>query len=126
MSEIILKRILAFLIDGAIVTISLQIVSLPLWNYVLNNYPEGLLYIAFVFQLVPFLLYYFISECFFSRTVGKRIMKLKISVEGEKFTSILIRTISRIIPFDPITFLFFKDKLLHDYLSKTKVVSDQG
>lgn len=118
-----MKRIIAFLIDGAIIIIPLQIIAVPLWNYFLSNHPDQLIFIAFSFQFFPFMIYYFISEYYFSRTIGKKIMKLEIVIKTNRLLSILIRTISRLIPFDPITFVLFKNKLLHDYLSNTKVIS---
>ena len=124
MNDIIVKRIFAFLIDGVIVTLPFQIIAFQIWDYLLKNYADELIYIIMAYQFLPYLIYFFISEMFFSKTIGKKIMNLKVVVEKDKFISILVRTICRLIPFDVITFIFFKDKLLHDYLSKTRVVSN--
>ena len=77
-------------------------------------------------QFIPAIFYFFISEIYFGKTLGKKIMKLKV-VEKEsknKFITFFIRTISRLIPLDLATFLIFENGLLHDRLSKTKVVEN--
>ena len=63
---------------------------------------------------------------FFGKTLGKKLMKLKIiqTDNKNKFTTIFIRTISRLIPLDLVTFLIFENELLHDKISKTKVVEN--
>jgi len=68
-------------------------------------------------------------EFFFKTTFGKLIFKLKIHYIGNNifFVSILIRTISRLIPFD-VFFLLLNNEnlLLHDKLSKTIVVNNKN
>ena len=63
-----------------------------------------------------------ISEFFFSKTIGKKIMKINVEFEKNKILSILIRSFARLIPLELISFLYFEDKLLHDVLSNTKVI----
>lgn len=128
MSEIILKRIYSYLIDMIVVSVPMYIFIFIFWDKFIATNPRNLLSIALCIQFLPFILYFFLSELFFSCTVGKRIVKLKVITNSasNRFISILIRTVCRFIPFDLITFLFFKDRLLHDYLSNTKVVLDEG
>ena len=78
MTELTIKRIKAFLVDGLIIGIPLQIGTLFYWDYILKNHSEQILFYALIYQFVPFLLYWFISEYFFSATIGKKIFKLKI------------------------------------------------
>jgi len=49
-------------------------------------------------------------------------MNLTVIADGNRFIHVLVRTICRLIPLDLVTFIVFKDQLLHDYLSKTKVI----
>ncbi len=108
-----------------VISVPMYIFIFIFWNKFLSTHPKDLLFIALCIQFLPFLLYFFISEMIFSCTVGKKILKLRVVIDDShnKFISILIRTLCRFIPFDLITFLFFKDYLLHDRLSNTKVVS---
>lgn len=122
MSEIILKRIYAYLIDMIVISVPLYIFMFAFWEKFTTATPNNFLINALIIQFLPFLIYFFISEAFFEKTIGKKIMNLKVVAENNRFVSVLIRTICRLIPFDLVTFIFFKDQLLHDYLSKTKVI----
>lgn len=121
-SKIILKRIYAYLIDIIIISVPMYIFIFIFWNTFIKTHPKDLVVIALGIQFLPFLIYFFISEAFFGNTIGKKIMNLKVVTENNRFICVLIRTICRLIPLDLITFVFFKDRLLHDYLSKTKVI----
>lgn len=122
MSEIILKRMYAYLIDMIIISVPLYIFILIFWEKFITTTPNNFLLNALIIQFVPFFIYFFISESFFGKTIGKKIMDLKVVTDKNRFISMLIRNISRFIPLDLISFIFFKDQLLHDYLSKTKVI----
>jgi len=68
-------------------------------------------------------LYYFPFELFTSRTLGKIITGTYVVTQtGEKpsLSQFLIRTFSRLIPFEPLSFLF-DDRGWHDKISKTFV-----
>src|SRR5688572_28117762 len=68
--------------------------------------------------------YYLVSEYFFGKTLAKIVTKTYVTTEyNEKpgFTSILIRTLCRYIPFEYISFLWSRVGW-HDKLSKTFVV----
>jgi type II secretory pathway pseudopilin PulG/uncharacterized RDD family membrane protein YckC len=73
---------------------------------------------------VIWFLYYFICESLWQRTLGKFITKTKVVMtDGSKPDAVHIfgRTLSRILPFEPISFLF-SHTWWHDKLSKTYVV----
>lgn len=120
MTELIIKRIKAFLVDGLIIGIPLQIGTLFYWDYILKNHSEQILFYALIYQFVPFLLYWFISEYFFSATIGKKIFKLKVVATSNRFFQIFLRTLVRLLPFD-LFFILINGKPLHDILSKTSV-----
>lgn len=127
MSEIILKRIYSYLIDMVVICVPMYVFIFAFWDKFISTKPDNLLLIALFIQFVPFVLYFFLSEFFFSLTIGKRILKLRVITNSSKnkFISIFIRIISRLIPFDLITFLFLNNKLLHDHLSETTVITDE-
>jgi len=74
---------------------------------------------------IIFVVFYFILESISQRTIGKLITQTKVVLEnGEKPTpeTIIIRSLCRIIPFEPFSFLGELPKGWHDTLSKTYVV----
>lgn len=80
----------------------------------------------YTFVVCISLLYYNVFEIFFARTVGKFITQTIVVDEyGEKpnHETILVRTISRLIPFNPLSFLVFPARGWHDRISKTYVVN---
>lgn len=125
-SELIQKRIFAYLIDCVIISIPLYILAIVYWDYLLTSHSDQVLNFALFLQFVPAFLYFFVSESIFDKTIGKKILKLKIeqTKTNNKYLSIFVRTISRLIPLDLATFLIFENELLHDKLSKTKVVEN--
>ena len=125
-TELIKKRIFAYLIDGVVTSTPLYIAGIIYWDYILTAHPSQLSKFTLYLQFIPFSLYFFVSEMFFGKTLGKKLMKLKVIQTGNKnkFITIFIRTISRLIPLDLVTFLIFENELLHDKISKTKVVEN--
>ena len=115
------KRIFAFLIDIFIIAVPNYAIAFIFWDYIFKNKVENIITISLIIQFAPFLLYFFISELFFNKTIGKHFQDLEVVITSNKFFSILVRTICRLIPLDLLTFFFFNDKLLHDVLSKTSV-----
>lgn len=82
--------------------------------------------IGFAIGAVLTIAYFFIMEQLFGVTLGKLATGTRVvNISGQKATAgqILGRTFSRIIPFEPLSFLF-GDKTTgwHDSLSGTKVV----
>ena len=125
-TELIKKRIFAYLIDGVVISTPLYIAGIIYWDYILTAHPSQLSKFTLYLQFIPFFLYFFVSEMFFGKTLGKKLMKLKVIQTDykNKFATIFIRTISRLIPLDLATFLIFENELLHDKISKTKVVEN--
>ncbi|RYJ52966.1 RDD family protein [Flavobacterium petrolei] len=79
---------------------------------------------SFFFGLVILFFYYLITEMYFSRTFGKYFTKtMVVKHEGSRpnMKSIIVRTISRLIPFEPFSFLT-AERGWHDTLSVTYVV----
>jgi len=74
---------------------------------------------------VAFLIFYFILESISQKTIGKMITQTKVVLEdGTKPTpeTIIIRSLCRIIPFEPLSFLGNIPRGWHDTISKTYVV----
>jgi uncharacterized RDD family membrane protein YckC len=110
-------RLYNFLIDSAVFFVVVIIFSILLKDYVAQ---EHLKYI-----MIPlYYLYYFIMEWTTGQTIGKMITKSKVvtSKTDEKPTlsSILIRTLCRLIPVDFFTYLFIQMGI-HDLVSKTEL-----
>ncbi|MDE5437941.1 RDD family protein [Elizabethkingia meningoseptica] len=114
MNNLIEKRIIAYFIDGIII----NLLSVPVYIYIVSERLIPLY--GFFFQILFFILYFYILETFYNKTIGKSIMKLIII--REKGGNILVRTLCRLIPFDTVSFLFNSQKdLWHDTISKTMV-----
>jgi uncharacterized RDD family membrane protein YckC len=126
------QRFLNFIIDVLIVyiieiTIATTIIIIgDLTNsYVALNWVKSLSPMeSFFFGLIILFLYYGLTEMYFSRTFGKYFTKtLVVKHDGSKpnMKSIIIRTISRLIPLEPFSFLTAV-RGWHDALSVTYVV----
>jgi uncharacterized RDD family membrane protein YckC len=104
---IILVMLNAFLLDG-----------------LLHIVPEdGSPWLALYFFVLYFG-YHFLFEYFFGRTIGKFITKTKVvAINGDQpnTKTLLIRNISRLIPFDNFSFLLGEDGW-HDSISETRVI----
>lgn len=71
-----------------------------------------------------FFLYYLTLELFFSQTLGKLVTKTHVVGKNHRkvtFVMILKRSFLRLIPIDPISYLFGTEKGLHDVLSSTSL-----
>lgn len=69
--------------------------------------------------------YYLVFEFFFGRTIGKFITgSVVVNENGLKpnFRIVCVRTLSRFIPFDALSFLIKSGRIWHDSISKTYVV----
>ena len=93
-----------------------------------------------VYWILSFFIYYVFSEALFTRTLGKFITGTAVRTEDDgkpSFSRILLRTLCRFIPWDPLSFIaishltsvwilgeraYLLGISLHDSLSKTKVV----
>jgi uncharacterized RDD family membrane protein YckC len=70
-------------------------------------------------------LYYAAAEFFFQRSLGKlatRTLVVSRHDQRPSLPAILLRTLCRFIPLEPLSLLFSKNRALHDTLSGTKVV----
>ena len=85
-----------------------------------------------VLQLIFLFIYYLTSEFFFNRTIGKMIFKFRItglekSLKAKLLKQVLLRTISRFIPFEPFSILLDERRIMwHDKISKTMVVDTRN
>jgi len=72
-------------------------------------------------------IYYSVMEYKFGKTIGKFITKTKVVTEHSlppTYNTCFLRSIVRIIPFEPISILFDQTQAWHDRWTKTYVVKD--
>ncbi|WP_232705116.1 RDD family protein [Epilithonimonas sp. JDS] len=121
----IIKRFFAYAFDVYFITV----VQLLLFNFY-RYFSTGVSSLSMVYILENFrnyfvaisIFYFLATEFLFNKTLGKKIFKLEVIFTDKTFLSALIRSIIRLFPFDIFFILIFKDRFLHDYLSKTYVV----
>ncbi len=122
--KIFIKRIKALIIDCYLFTFLAIILLSVFKSIVLGEFFFSITVLdkyRYIY-VVMYLLYFFISEYFFSKTIGKKMMGLKVVCEKKKLESILLRTLTRLFPFDLIYALANIDyKPLHDVVSKSLV-----
>ncbi|MEY3501755.1 MAG: hypothetical protein RL308_3428 [Bacteroidota bacterium] len=98
-------------------------------NYELSNWIESTTTVEkLLFWSVILFLYYFLTETYFSRTFAKYFTKtIVITKDGSRPNkrTISIRTLSRFIPLECLTFLGTNVRGLHDLFSDTYVVRKQ-
>ncbi len=94
--------------------------------YALSNWAESTTtYEKIGFWLVIMFLYYFLTEIYFSRTFAKYFTKtIVVAKDGTrpKMHMIILRTLTRFIPLEGLTFLGVNVRGLHDLFSDTYVV----
>jgi len=115
-------RLINYLIDNFIWLLLSFIFTFPL-----NASKDGHMLIGFLIIFVAFFSYYFILEVNFQKTLGKLITKTRVVTYDENKPTaldIFIRTVSRLLPFDNISYLFMRNGI-HDITSKTKVIRDK-
>lgn len=81
--------------------------------------------LQYIFTSCIALFYYNIFEIFSARTVGKLITQtIVVDDNGEKpnHETIMVRSISRLIPFNALSIIGFPARTWHDRISKTYVV----
>jgi uncharacterized RDD family membrane protein YckC len=124
--NLIIKRVIAFYID-ALLSAILSLLIYYLYNSSINLNDLSQAKILAMLQSIILIINYLIAEYKFNTTLGKKIMGLKVvffAPKEEKLKATIIRTLSRLIPFDILSFsLNSKGYLWHDSLSKTKVVA---
>jgi uncharacterized RDD family membrane protein YckC len=98
-------------------------------NYELSNWIESTTTVEkLLFWSVILFLYYFLTETYFSRTFAKYFTKtIVVTKDGSRPNkrTISIRTLSRFIPLEALTFLGTNVRGLHDLFSDTYVVRKQ-
>jgi uncharacterized RDD family membrane protein YckC len=80
-----------------------------------------------LFSWLCYFLYYFILETVTGKTLGKMITRTKVvDVNGQKpgTSAIALRTLSRLVPFEPFSFFGNPPRGWHDRWSKTWVVKE--
>jgi uncharacterized RDD family membrane protein YckC len=126
-----LKRFLNWIIDGLVVLI-LWISLFLLFGSIMAQYElfdriEQDITIDLGIAILPiYLLYYLILEGIFKTTVGKLITNTKLTnINGDRVNlgNVLIRTICRVIPFEPLSYLSENPVGLHDTFSNTRVLN---
>jgi uncharacterized RDD family membrane protein YckC len=118
-----------FIIDLLVVRLGLQhYIVYPLlrieYPILLAQSISGFRYGSYLVSLAVFFVYYFGMEATSGLTVGKLITRTKVlTIDGFTPTTyeIFIRTIWRLVPFEPVS--WFGTQGWHDSQSKTTVVS---
>jgi ABC-type lipoprotein export system ATPase subunit len=121
------KRLLNLVIDGVIIG---TIANLFFYFYS-GHIPAGDEYSTSLFLnisvIIIYLLYYWLMEGFTGRTLAKFITGSKVMMESDfskpRFLTCLFRSLSRLIPLEPFSFLSKRPIGLHDIISST-IVAD--
>jgi uncharacterized RDD family membrane protein YckC len=127
------ERFLNFIIDLLIIYIiaicvvaTINIIGDVTNSYGVSNWVKSLSLIEnLFFGLILLFFYYAFTEMYFSRTFAKYFTKtMVVRVDGSKpnTKNFMIRTVSRLNPIDPFSFLGKTERGLHDTLSATYVV----
>ncbi len=115
-----LIRLGNLLIDSVVIVIFIMLSSYLLRDIVSQDQMK-------IGGIVFYYVYYFVMEYTFGQTIGKIFTKSKVvdvNNKGHpKFIQIFIRTLSRLIPVDFVSYLFNKQGI-HDYFSKTKLIKN--
>ena len=121
----ILDLLIVHLILGIIGT-TVTIVGDVTNNYDLSDWAESTTtYEKLLFWLVALFLYYFLTEAYFARTFAKYFTKTIVVTKNglrPKIHTVFIRTLTRFIPLECLTFLWGDFRGLHDLFSDTYVV----
>ena len=128
------KRFINYLIDAIAISMILFLLILILSIILIKINPESLKiitgeqkYFEYILFVISMFCYYYLFESINGKTIGKYLTKTKVvRLDGEKPKSkdILIRTLSRFIPFEPLSFLGENKMGWHDTISKTSVVDN--
>ncbi|MDI1307399.1 MAG: RDD family protein [bacterium] len=127
------ERFLNFIIDLLIIYIiavcivaTINIIGDVTDSYGVSNWVKSLSLIEnLFFGLIILFFYYAFTEMYFSRTFDKYFTNtMVVRVDGSKpnTKNFMIRTVSRLNPIDPFSFLGKSERGLHDTLSATYVV----
>jgi len=115
-----LIRLWNFLIDSIVIVVCIMLASYFLKDIVSQEQMK-------IGGIIFYYVYYFVMESTLGQTIGKIFTKSKVvDVKNKgrpKFIQIFIRTLSRLIPVDFVSYLFNKQGI-HDYFSKTKLIKN--
>lgn len=115
-----LIRLWNFLIDSIVIVVCIMLASYFLKDIVSQEQMK-------IGGIIFYYVYYFVMESTLGQTIGKIFTKSKVVDEKNKghpkFIQIFIRTLSRLIPVDFVSYLFNKQGI-HDYFSKTKLIKN--
>lgn len=127
------KRFANFIIDVAFYVILSYIVGIIIGVIWVFTSPSTLYELENIhplwerlFGLIIIVIYYTTFEALTGRTLGKYITKtIVVTEDGRKpdFNTILKRSLSRCIPFEPLSFLGSEAKGWHDKITKTTVIN---
>ncbi|MGS2727505.1 RDD family protein [Psychroserpens sp. BH13MA-6] len=120
--DYIVQLILGFVIGFVIIMISDLTGSYGLSDFLFMS--DNRL-VDYIFACIVLFIYYTTIESLTGRSLGKYITKTKVVLhDGSKptFNEILVRSLSRMIPFEAFSFLGDLGKGWHDTISKTYVV----
>ncbi|WP_298761257.1 RDD family protein [uncultured Psychroserpens sp.] len=102
--------------------IDMLVVYLLFFVFTIFENSHGVNYLAFYSIMFT---YYFLFELITNQTLGKMITKTKVIYnDGSKphAIRILVRSISRVLPFDALSYMFGYELGMHDLFSSTKLI----
>jgi len=123
------KRGLNLLIDSAIIGVLSNLIFYFYWghNFLMSDFEGSRLMIVSVF--IIYLAYYTLMEGFTGRTVSKFITGTKVMMESDysrpKLVNAFYRSLARLIPLEPFSFLSKHPVGLHDLLGSTIVTESR-
>ncbi len=117
------------LIDGLFIQFGIgylfEFFTVWLYNQMLGADPMLFIVVNAIFGLLVTVLYYSLAEGYSGRTLGKLITGTKVVTEsGEEATmsDCILRSLSRLVPFEAFSFLGSEPRGWHDRWTKTRVV----
>ncbi len=120
-------RFTNFIIDFVVFIVLVLAGSLSLDSVFVTTDSNLILGIGYFMMFLIFMAYYGLSEFYFQKTAGKYVTKtIVVTKDGKKpdATTIIIRTLCRLIPFDRLSFLITKNGF-HDRFSGTRVIREK-
>jgi len=124
-------RVINYIFDSFCLCILILIYFIFHLKYIASSHPTLIESYFKEFQLPVIMFfsirfaYYFLFEYFTNKTIGKYFTKTILqSRSGGRLTinQCFIRSISRLIPFEGLSLMFWKNECIHDWLSNTIVV----
>ncbi|NVN18048.1 hypothetical protein GUA46_06830 [Muricauda sp. HICW] len=110
----IFRRAIAFYVDALIFSIPAYLIYSTIFFKTANNlqsrFDDSKVLLA---QIVSYIVYFTVCEFFFKSTIGKSLFKFKVQGKNDKINllQVLVRSLSRIVPINQISFLFNDEKI---------------